>query len=130
MRDLTWAELQDAPGKVRLVYLYATTGLPIGAKISDEAIDECPEYFQDEVAYRREYASYPQEVHDAYMERYLEIHRAFMDTIPPSLGIVGFARNPDAAKEFHKALKLIKPTMDQRLDELFHLYYPTLKRKS
>lgn len=56
----------QAPASVQFVKMMAVSGQPIGLETYERALKEGPEYFPDEIEYRRKWALIPQEVKDAY----------------------------------------------------------------
>ncbi len=56
----------NAPASVQFVKMMDVMGQPIGLETYERALKEGPEYFPDEIEYRRKWALIPQSVKDAY----------------------------------------------------------------
>lgn len=94
MKKLTMQELIEAPQTVQILYLNRTCS----ASMFKEALKNHPEYFPDEIEYRRKWAAIPDSVHESYRAQ----TEALKETIehlkpPPGTGSPGMADylNPD-----------------------------------
>lgn len=102
MKDLTDKEFFEAPNKVQYIYMAAMMNQPIGSNIYEDAIKEHPEYFPDEVEYRRKWDAIPQDVHDKYWEEYWKLDKDVMKNVPPSKGIFGWIDDQEGYAEWNK----------------------------
>jgi len=74
MKQLTNKEFISAPPIVQYLYSTCLFKIPVGSKMIDDAILLHPEYFPDEVEYRRKWNLIPQEVHDLYLHEKNELN--------------------------------------------------------
>lgn len=124
MKDLSNKEFEDAPAKVKYIYMCAFMKQPIGSSIYEDAIKEHPEYFPDEVEHRKKWEAIPKEVHDAYFEEYHKIDEELFSDIPhKGKGIMFFANNPEADKEFSRAWEAANKKALPLLEALHRKFY-------
>lgn len=59
---------KDIPNKVLFIKMMGSIGQGVSYQMLDEAINEYPEHFPEEVEYRRKWASIPEEIKDKYFK--------------------------------------------------------------
>lgn len=98
-------KVEEIPNIVLFVYGSSYFNIPIGSKILERAITEHPEYFPDEVEYRRKWSLIPKEVHDGFYKELQEVRQEFFSSLPnlsPSKGIIYWMDHPDELDEWQK----------------------------
>jgi len=126
MKNLTIKQLQEAPSIVQYLYIAGVTKQSVGSKIIDEGIEKYPEYFPDEVEYRRKWALVPQEVHDNYWKEYWDIEKELFKDVPPNEGLMAMCNNTEKYQTWNKmwniANEKAKP-LRKKLHEKFYSKY-------
>ena len=61
-------DIKDLPSKILYLYVTSSSNTPVGMSFYEECMAEYPEYFEEELNWRKIYSEIPQEVHDAYNE--------------------------------------------------------------
>jgi hypothetical protein len=82
-----YIDILNAPAKVQFLRVAAMCKTPVGSKIYNEAIEEHPEYFPEEVEYRRKQALIPESVREAHSKGWAEIVSALNKEFPKGQGI-------------------------------------------
>jgi hypothetical protein len=65
-------DITNMPALVAYVKMAGITGVPIGATTYERAIKEHPEYFSEEVEYRRKYAAIPEIEKEYHLRKLME----------------------------------------------------------
>jgi hypothetical protein len=120
MKGLTPEEFENAPTTVQYIFLAAVSNIPIGDTILNKAIEEHPEYFQEEIEARNKWAKIPQEVHDAYHAELLELQDKYL---PVSKGISHWMHNIEEYKEWNKKYDEAREAMIPEERELYNKHY-------
>jgi hypothetical protein len=117
--------IEDAPYWVKVVIIASAGKIPIGLSTLDKAIEEGPEWFPEEVEYRRKISLVPQEVHDAHIEESMELETEWSKQIQPSKGIVYWSSHPEEAAEWNRIYKETaeKYNIEGRRTELWNKHY-------
>lgn len=123
MKDLTYSELEQAPAIVQFLYIRAIYKEPVGSQMINEAIENHPEYFADEIEHRRKWASIPQSVHDEYWNEWNKMNKEVFKDMPPSKGILGWIDDPKGYKEWNGAYRKFAPIRDRLERDLHEKYY-------
>jgi hypothetical protein len=123
MKILSKEEFDEAPNIIQYVYMMGVMKKAIGSKMYDQAISEHPEYFPDEISHRNNWLKVPEEVHNAYWAEYLALHKEVTKDVPPSLGIFGWADNPEAYVEWINAYRSAEEGAKGRYKELHDKHY-------
>lgn len=123
MKDLTYDELSKAPPRIAFLYAMALTDQPVGLQTIETAMKDHPEYFPDELEYRRKYNLIPQSVHDAYFEEYGKLREEMLNELPPSKGIIYWCDHPKEYKEWNEAYDRISPQFEVKEKELHRKHY-------
>jgi hypothetical protein len=123
MKNLTVDEFMNAPHIVQYVCMSGITGNPIGANTLNEAIENHPEYFPDEIEHRRKWNAIPQEVHDAYLKDRVLLDVEISNNIPPSRGICGWIDDPEGYEEWTLALCKATATYSPKRKEIHDKHY-------
>ncbi len=119
MKDLTYEDLITAPTRVQFLYLAAIRNEPVGSQMIEDAIKESPEYFQEELEYKRKWALVPQSVHDEYWAAREELGKEIYKDMPPSKGIIGWAADKDFdgynkwSDAYNKCREIEKPLAEE-----------------
>jgi hypothetical protein len=114
------------PPLVALIMMHRQVGMPIGMSTYDKAIAEHPEYFPEEVEHRKNWASIPQSVHDAYKAELDELY--FKETgekeiIPFGKGMAYWMEHLEEYEEFRKEQKILFEKRQQIERVLHEKYY-------
>ncbi len=123
MKDLTQKELFEAPELIQRIYFRGLTKEPISSDWLNEAIENHPEYFQEEIEASEKWAVIPQSVHDEYWRERREIEDEIMKHVPPSKGIMWSLQNPDEYAEWYKAWKDADDKMEPIRERLHKKFY-------
>jgi hypothetical protein len=123
MKDLTIEELEKAPFEIQYLYIMGISNQSVGITIFEEAIEKYPEYFPDEVEYRKKWALIPQEIHDAYWKEYWKLDKEIYKDIPPSKGLMYLINNTDEAKEWKKKWNSANKKAEPLKKKLHKKYY-------
>lgn len=67
-------DITNMPSIVAYVKFAGLTGTPIGIATYERAIKEHPEYFPEEVEYRRKYAAIPEIEKEWHLNKLMELH--------------------------------------------------------
>lgn len=119
MKDLLPGEFEKAPVPIQYLYICAMNNVPVGSSILDEAMENHPEYFPDELAYRAKWDAVPQEVHDAYAEEYAEL----MKMLPQSPGLMKLVTGGEEAEEYFRKEEEVGKEFRLLSKELYDKYY-------
>ncbi len=119
MKDLSYDELLKAPAKVQFLYVRAMLKEPVGISMCEEAMKEHPEYFPDELEYRRKYALIPQHVHDLYYQEKDVLHNECYKSLPASKGLIGWLDDPKGYEEWNKVYTKCREK-EKPLEEALH----------
>jgi hypothetical protein len=96
---------ENIPAEV-LYIRYASIGrYPLGLSFVQDTITKYPEYFPEEIEYRRKWSLIPQSVHDEYWGKSEILREECFKDCPPSLGILGWIDNPDSLEEYQRIYK-------------------------
>lgn len=123
MKDLSYAELEKAPSRVKFLYMMAIMKQPVGSKMIEEAIKDHPEYFPDELEHRRKWASIPQSVHDEYWEEWQKLDKEVYKDLPPSNGIIGWLDDREGYENWNKVRKRCYDAGQPLFKALHQKYY-------
>lgn len=120
--NLTGKEILDTPPKVSLVFSMAQLGIPIGIKFYEGILNEYPEYFPEEVEWRRKMALVPESVHEAYRN---ELHELFNESFKEwgGRGMLYWTKNPEEYAQTLKKAEASSKKQRIKEDELFKKYY-------
>lgn len=128
MKNLTDKELQDAPATIKFLYWSAKSDIYISSQMLEEAMRDYPEYFPEEIEYKRKWALIPQSVHDAYwLERHKQIEDIYKD-MPPNKGIIGWASDKSGNdyniwNDTYKKLREIEKPLAEALHKKYYSQY-------
>lgn len=123
MKNLTHKELLEAPANVQFLYTMAMAKQPVGMKMLEDAIEDYPQYFPDELEHRRKWALIPQQVHDDYLKE-MEILRTEMyKEMPPSKGVLGWINDPKGYEEWNIAYEKCKKAEEPLVAALYEKFY-------
>jgi hypothetical protein len=101
MKNLTVKEFEEAPSKIQLLYMCAHLKRPVGSELIESAIKEFPEYFEELIAHRKNWASIPQSVHEEYKKECRVVHdRIFKDLPKEGRGILYQIEHPEEASKY------------------------------
>lgn len=100
LKELTTEEFKNLPVLMLHLYVSAAIKWPVSTTMSEEALEKYPEYYPEEVEYRRKWALVPQHVHDEYLKEMAILKDKIYKDLPPSKGILGWANDPKGYKEF------------------------------
>lgn len=124
MKNLTEKELLEAPEKVRHIYVCALSGVPVGVRMYEEAFSNYPEYFPDEVVYRKKYDAIPQSVHDAYFAELNEkVKDIYKDVPNKGVGFMFFVNNYKEYKKTSAAYAEARKIEKKIEEKLMKKYY-------
>lgn len=119
MKELTWKELQEAPGIVQFIHIASYSKTPIGMQIYEEAIRTYPDYFEEEVELRKKWDAVPQYVEDEYFKAMAKMRSHYMSKSPHSgKGLMFFIQNPDAFLESRNYDTAQRPAMIREAKEI------------
>lgn len=119
MKALLPGEFKGAPVSIQYLYICAMNDFPVGSSILDEAMENHPEYFPDELAQRAKWDAIPSEVHDAYAKEYVEL----MKMLPQSPGLLKLAVGGEEADEYFRKEKKVGKEFESLSRELHDKYY-------
>jgi len=97
-------DINNVPPLVLYVWGMSYDSIPVGTEAFEKAITEHPEYFKEEVEYRKRWDSVPEEIKEAYFNETsgLDYVKEIIDEIgePPypeysRMGIIWWAQNVD-----------------------------------
>jgi hypothetical protein len=100
-------DITNMPSLVAYVKMSGITGVPIGAATYERAIKEHPEYFPEEVEYRRKYAAIPEIEKEYHLRKLMEYEIEKEEELKAAgyvVGIWAFANgiNNDKGEVFDK----------------------------
>lgn len=126
MRDLTSEELTQAPTIVQFIYLNSMMGLPVGISSLNDAIEQHPEYFPDEVEHRNKWEAIPDTIHKQYWDEREELTNRIMKDVPKGEGFIWHAENPKKSEQVQKAqkkaMRILKP-LEEKLHKKHYAKY-------
>lgn len=103
MKNLTQSELLRAPVKVQYIYRMALFNQPVSNSYFEETVKLYPDYFPDEVEYRKKWDLIPQSVHDAYnSEMQILRNEMYKKLTPVTTGIFALVKDSDVLEEWGK----------------------------
>ena len=98
----------------------------MSSKLIEDSIKDSPEYFTDELEYRRKWDLIPQQVHDEYLKERAALNREIYKDMPPSKGILEWINNIEEyqnwCKKYDECRKKEIP-LAKKLHELFYKKY-------
>lgn len=119
LEEMTIDDFNNAPYLVQYIYACSINNYPIGISMYDEALENHPEYFPDEVEHKRKWDAIPQIVHDNYFEEFWEKKKEIEKDLPPATGIVGYMNND----EYHKKREKLQPKVNKMEKNLHKKHY-------
>ncbi len=119
LEDMTMEDFEKSPGLIQHIFVAGICNRPIGMSLYEEAIEKHPEYFPEEIEYKKKWDAIPQSVHDEYWKEYWEKDKEIKKDLPEATGLVGAMNNDD----YHQALKKTYPARDKMRNNLHKKYY-------
>lgn len=123
MKLLTNEEYLNAPYKVKYLHEMSLMGFPVGASVFEECVRDYPEYFPDEVKYKKKWSRIPQEVHDKYIKERIALSAECYKDVPQSKGIFYWSQNPEEYKEWESAWNKARENAIPLQKELYEKHY-------
>ncbi len=120
MKNLTTEQFKKAPAIVQNIYIAGFAKQFVSVKTMNEAIEQHPEYFPDEVEHRRKWALIPPEVHDSYWKEYSAIEEEFFNNAPSGKGLM---QQMKASPNWRKAWEGAREKTKQLRKDLHQKYY-------
>lgn len=112
--------LEEVPHLVAFIFLAAASKIPIGHALYEQALKDHPEYFEEELEYRRKWEAIPESVHEQYQKA---IDALPKEEMPESKGMVYWSRNPQEYQEWVKVTAPIFKRQERRERNLFNFFY-------
>lgn len=105
--------MEDIPGIIQFLWAASVSKMPVGTKMLDEAMEKHPEYFTEELEYRRKMALVPQQVHDAHIEDLISMSTWRSSELPnTSKGLWYYSQHPDEYQDYWEASKELDKQYD------------------
>lgn len=123
MKFLNFAEIEKAPAIVQFIWAAKISNTPIGYSTFEKAVEEHPQYFPEEIEYRKKWASIPQSVHDEYEKERKEIHLKCFELLPESKGISGWINDIEGYNEWSRIYDECSKKEEPLLKKLHKKYY-------
>jgi len=108
----------ELPDIIQFLYIQWLGEMPVGASTYEKAIKEYPEYFPEEVEYRRKWNAIPQAVKDQYNKESGELFQAEQEA-NPSKGLLYYCQHPEEWEE----RSTIYEEFSKKEDELFNKHF-------
>jgi len=125
MKFLTAEELAKAPDIIQFIYINSAAEHPVGYSVYEEAINAYPEYFPEEVEYRKKWESVPREVKDAFEEEFdqrdQELRKKYLKT--ENKGLLYWISNSEHHKLYREEYALYYPERVKLEEQLYRKYY-------
>lgn len=123
MKYLSATQLQKAPPIVQYVYIASFMNQPVGGRTMDDAIEQYPDYFPEEVERMRKWELIPQEVHDNYWKEYGNIDDELFKDVPTSEGLIAWCDNTEKYQIWNKAWNIANEKAKPLREKLHEKYY-------
>jgi hypothetical protein len=114
---------ENIPAEVLFIRYASVTKYPLGLSFVQDTITKYPEYFPEEVEYRRKWNLIPQSVHDEYWEKSEIIREECFKDLPPSLGILGWMENSGSFENWSRAYDIGRKKSLPLLKDLHNSLY-------
>lgn len=105
MNKLNYEEFKSAPIEVQILWASAMANRPVSASFYTDTMEKYPEYFQDVIEKQRKWDAIPQDVKDAFDKERSALHAKCFESLPPSKGILHWARFPDEYEQWNKVYR-------------------------
>jgi hypothetical protein len=123
MKKLTEHELQSAPPVIKFIYLASLSKTPIGYALYEQALLEHPSYFPEEILFRKQWDSIPDQVHDAYRKERNELHQREFANLPPNKGIWYWCTHQEEYENWSKQHQACWQRELKQAEQIHNKYY-------
>lgn len=110
MQHLTEKQFEKAPKIVQSIYVLTLLNQPVPGSVMNEAMERYPDYFQEEIQYKKIWEAIPQSVKDAYFD---ELHKALAHSFPDNKGILYWINHQLEFQEYQKKYEEIRKQNEQ-----------------
>lgn len=121
--ELPKGDFNTWPSEMLTLWAMQTALGHVTSSVYEEAIKNCPEYFTEELEYRRIYDSIPKEVHEAYLKECRELFNEWRET-NPTRGLYYYLDHQDEYREYNERYKKYREEVEKpREKEIWEKYY-------
>lgn len=114
---------ENLHSSTKQVYMCDMMNIPVGCSTYEEAIQNNPEEFEEEIEYRNKWNSIPSEVVDKYYEETTKIDNDHFDNAPhKGMGIIWYMEHPKEDKERNDWLDTNRHIRQKKLKEIHNKY--------
>lgn len=119
-------KMEDIPSTIMYLWACSINKMATSGTIIEQAMKDHPEYFVEELEYRRKMATVPQEVHDAYHEDCMHKEMWRSSELPNTTkGLYYYSQHPEEYQDYWEASKQLDKQYDmEEIDrQLWNKYY-------
>lgn len=117
-------EIKGLSVSTQHVILCSTYSMPCNVDIYEQALKDNPEYFKEELEYRRKWEAIPKSIKNKYYKELGEFETNIYGKAPHAgKGLIFFANNPQASYEYSKYIASYRDELESKRKELNDKYF-------
>lgn len=120
--NLTIEQYNNAPADIQITVVMAMHKIPFSGERIKFLHTTYPQYFDEEMEYRRKWDAIPQSVHDNYEKEYSKLMELFFRH-PPNKGMLHWMYHPEEFAAYNKESEKHRESKERMRKRLHEKYY-------